>query len=460
MRLEAIAVRGLLKQFNYTIPLHTSERVTIIHGPNGYGKTTLLKLIEAFYRGDYDELRVIPFDLVELFFSYGIRLAISKELRDEAEEPDGASPELQLVCTLYTDTELVHRDVIKRGRAWMGSFRSREIIHRYLPFLTQVGPEVWQDSRTGELLTSEALIPRYADAVPSRHRVFRKPKDPDWLKEHKEQFRVRFIQSQRLLTEARERRAPSETHTSTYEYTVNAYARELSETISYKIAEYGALTASYERSFPTRFVAQDDSLGGPTKADVLRGKIKARLEAIERKREDLQSSGLLDKQVDDRLALTPSFSDAKLVFLDLYTQDVETKLKIFDDLAARIRLFTAILNKKFSYKTVSISREKGFVIAVDGLGELAPQGLSSGEQHELVLCFELLFKTGPDFFVMIDEPEISLHVEWQEAFLADLQKMADLARFDSLIATHSPIIVGDRWDVAVSLSQQIDTVAV
>lgn len=57
MRLEGITVRGLLNQFNYTIPLHTGTRVTIIAGPNGYGKTTLLRRVDLFYRGSYEQLR-------------------------------------------------------------------------------------------------------------------------------------------------------------------------------------------------------------------------------------------------------------------------------------------------------------------------------------------------------------------------------------------------------------------
>ena len=37
---------------------------------------------------------------------------------------------------------------------------------------------------------------------------------------------------------------------------------------------------------------------------------------------------------------------------------LQTKLRIFDDLAAKIGLFTEILNNKFSYKTLSISKGK------------------------------------------------------------------------------------------------------
>jgi len=422
MRLEEVHVRGLLKEFNYRIPLHADSRVTIIAGPNGYGKTTLLKLIDSFYKGDYEALRNAPFDALELSFSDGIRLVVSRGVpAQSADEGEIVSSQPQIVCELYTGSNLVHRDEVKGNRHRVLSV---ETVHRYLPFLVPVGPELWQDVRTGEVTHSPNIVDKYASVLPPRARIrLRHTAEPEWLKEHKEQFRVRFIQSQRLLIEADGPRMSPDGHsneTSTYQYTVNAYARELSQTLHRKIADYGALTASYERTFPSRFVAQDDILGD--RAAALRASIKARLDAIQQKRENLQSSGLLDRQVDDRLTLASSSSDAKLVFLDLYTRDIETKLQIFDDLAAKIGLFTDILNKKFSFKTVSISKERGFVITADGLGDLPPQALSSGEQHELVLCFELLFKTSRGYLVMIDEPEISLHVEWQESFLSDLEK--------------------------------------
>ena len=78
--------------------------------------------------------------------------------------------------------------------------------------------------------------------------------------------------------------------------------------------------------------------------------------------------------------------------------------------------------------------------------------LSSGEQHQLVLLYDLLFDTKSDSLVMIDEPELSLHVEWQREMLSDLQQMADLSQFSVLLATHSPQIIGDRLDLTVELS--------
>ena len=63
---------------------------------------------------------------------------------------------------------------------------------------------------------------------------------------------------------------------------------------------------------------------------------------------------------------------------------------------------------------------------------------------------ELLFRA-KNSVVLIDEPEISLHVAWQTEFLKDLGDMAALSGFHALIATHSPQIISARWDLTVEL---------
>ena len=41
MRVRSIDVKGLFGVFNNEIPINSAERVTIIHGPNGFGKTVM-----------------------------------------------------------------------------------------------------------------------------------------------------------------------------------------------------------------------------------------------------------------------------------------------------------------------------------------------------------------------------------------------------------------------------------
>ncbi|MGH7121406.1 MAG: AAA family ATPase, partial [Acetobacteraceae bacterium] len=71
--------------------------------------------------------------------------------------------------------------------------------------------------------------------------------------------------------------------------------------------------------------------------------------------------------------------------------------------------------------------------------------------HELVLLYYLLFRVRPNTLVMIDEPELSLHVTWQKRFLPDLLLLVSTVAFDALLATHSPFIIGDRSDLALAL---------
>ena len=58
--------------------------------------------------------------------------------------------------------------------------------------------------------------------------------------------------------------------------------------------------------------------------------------------------------------------------------------------------------------------------------------------------------------ILIDEPEISLHVVWQHEFLKDLEQIAALSQFHALVATHSPQIISDRWDLTVELKGPIE----
>jgi predicted ATP-binding protein involved in virulence len=78
-------------------------------------------------------------------------------------------------------------------------------------------------------------------------------------------------------------------------------------------------------------------------------------------------------------------------------------------------------------------------------------GLSSGEQHLLVLYFQLLFGVKPNAIVLIDEPEISLHISWQKEFLNDLIHFSKFNNLTAVIATHSPDIISNYWELAKPL---------
>jgi energy-coupling factor transporter ATP-binding protein EcfA2 len=67
--------------------------------------------------------------------------------------------------------------------------------------------------------------------------------------------------------------------------------------------------------------------------------------------------------------------------------------------------------------------------------------LSSGEKQIISIFSYLIFEKKKDKVVIIDEPEISLSLKWQEMFLEDVRKLCDLL----IVATHSPFIVKENY---------------
>jgi ABC-type uncharacterized transport system YnjBCD ATPase subunit len=176
------------------------------------------------------------------------------------------------------------------------------------------------------------------------------------------------------------------------------------------------------------------------------------------KRTELQKIGLLDATTASPFDVTSldALDPAQSNVMSLYVEDTQKKLAVFDDLSRRITILLGNVNGKFRNKSIQIHREKGFVVVGPDGAPRDPDALSSGEQHELVLLYDLLFRVSPGTLVLIDEPELSLHVSWQKRFLPDLLAIVQTAQFDALIATHSPFIVGDRSDLMVPLAADID----
>ncbi|TAE58916.1 MAG: excinuclease [Nostocales cyanobacterium] len=260
-------------------------------------------------------------------------------------------------------------------------------------------------------------------------------KSPEWLENIINYTDIHLIESQRLLNISEDNEMiPS----------VNAYANELADNIQEKLAEYGTLSQSLDRTFPVRLV-QKVSTNSLTNDQLIK-----KLDEVETKRKHLINAGLLDKDENTNFQISEQIDENIKQVLSVYIEDVENKLTVFDNLSQRIELMKKIINQRFAYKEINISKEKGFTFTCNG-NSLSPTQLSSGEQHELVILYELLFKVKPNSLILIDEPELSLHVEWQVNFLKDLQEITQIANVDVLIATHSPGIIHDRWDLTVEL---------
>lgn len=447
MRIKQISVSGLFGIFDHVIPLNMDERITVIHGPNGFGKTAMLRILSAFFNSRYSDLRTIPFSKFCVEFDNGSNVEIIKS--------SNSSEEIENNFVInFHDSDLHIVDFQPKRRPDIENL-PLGILDDYIPGLKRISSRKWLYTPTQENLSLEEVLERFGDSLG----IFKSEAEPEWFEKLKKNIYIRLIESQRLLNLFPNRPFKSDDRTPSILSTVSAYSYELAKLMQDKFKEYGTISQSLDRSFPMRVVKHQSS---PDLTDEpLRNQLEKlgnRLNELEETRSRLIQVGLLDQDEDSEFQIQPhDIDESTKNALSVYVEDVEKKLNVFTEIATKINLLKGIINNKFSYKEINFSKDNGFTFttlydsSLSDSKTLSPTDLSSGEQHELVLLYELLFKVEPNSLVLIDEPELSLHVGWQVQFLKDLQEITKLADLDILIATHSPDIIQDRWDLTVEL---------
>jgi len=446
MRITRISVDGLFGMFNHDIGMKLDDRITIIHGMNGYGKTTILRMVNALFNKRYSDLRTTPFKEFRVELEDDSTVSVTKLNGERAGTGNRRRSHGIQARLLRKGREVEKSDFVSPTQEDMEAHFAIPPFEQLIVGIVREGRHTWRYVPTNEELSFEDVVDRFADQMPQG--FFKKERPSvEWLHHLQKSVKVRFIESQRLLrlSKGNVHRRPHEYEISpALELSVAVHANDLAKAIQGKLAEYATLSQSLDRTFPGRLVEHMQSATVyPTDSIA---QLREKLNKLEEKRNRLQDAGLLDKQEDLRFQVPEELQEPTQRVLPVYVTDVEKKLGVFDDIAAKIDLLKDIVNSRFPYKKISIDKEKGFVFRTDGGQPLNPSHLSSGEQHMLVLFSELLFRVESNSLVMIDEPEISLHVTWQKQFLRDLQQVTELASFDVLIATHSPQIVHDRWD--------------
>jgi predicted ATP-dependent endonuclease of OLD family len=444
MRLKHIRVTKLFGLFNHSIPLRLIDRITIIHGPNGVGKTAVLQMLEALLNNQVSTLKRIPFASFTVEFEGNAEIQVNKQIHPKVEgEKEENKVVLEFILKEAGKSTKSHK--VEFGNSRERSTFPLDYIERHVQGLEQIGPETWLQVQTGRRLDLEDVFEIYQEVLPMRGKP--SGNTPAWLKEFRKQFDVRLIQAQRLINLSSTRRGPREAYPFSFEPSVSSYSRELAAQVQEKQANYGTFSQQLDSTFPTRVLQQQ--LGASASADELTRK----LAELEQRRQRIIDAGLLTKEPHVAPTLGPGrqVDESTKGILSLYAADVENKLQVFDELTGRIELFKELINKRFSYKRLDVERERGFQLSSSTGLSLMPTDLSSGEQHELVLLYELLFRTKPNALILIDEPELSLHVAWQVEFLMDLERVIKLSSFDVLLATHSPQIVNNRWDLTEKL---------
>lgn len=436
--LESIKIKKLFGLFDYHITLDTTENITILTGPNGYGKTTILNIIYHFFNQQFSYFQKLNFESISFEFSENKRMELTKK-----EKKAILTNNTAIFPRVYTDIHINFFDSEKKIGTFIYDSELRELIANELKnffSLRQIEEDLWINRRTNEKISLNNFLNIHKEQLPEHFLSLIKKKQSEEKNNpiiiFLNSLNIYLIKEQRLLHKIFGRYKDEDTFLNTIEL----YAEELKKLIEEKQLEAYQITQKLDSSFPKRLIE--------TKTVIDEATFKERFAKLKNKQSKLQQFGITTVEQE-----IPDYNTESAKVLSVYLNDSEEKLSVYDDLLTKIDLFVSIISQKdFAFKTLQISSGKGFSFYQNKtLQPLSLTDLSSGEQHEVVLLYELLFKSAPNTLILIDEPEISLHVIWQKAFIDDLKKIAKLKRISFLVSTHSPQIINNYWELTRDL---------
>lgn len=427
-----ISVEGLFGLYDHSIDVRSSPRVTVIAGPNGIGKTTLLSLTQALLSGDLRRLAKHDFKQLAVMLQDGRELSATPTTIDGEDD----EPPRRIFLKVTKGDETLREEIFDAPAG------SHDLA--LPPYVEQQGLDLFFDQRVDEHLTYDEALARYG-----RLRHHGKPQSSAravWRDDEREDWKIDFIETKRLDTlMAMGRRHRGSRKREPDSAPIHVYLNEVTQRLAIAQRQSDRIRQVRDRSFARRL------LDKASKMRVKEPELRERYADIGAEAKQLARNGLLTDSLDvlPQSKLTPT--DRRI--LSLFLDDFEAKLKPLRHVSSLVERLQSVLDSKFLNKSVGVDPAKGvqFFASPDG-HPIAPEALSSGEQHQLALISRLLFRETPGTTVLIDEPELSLHVSWQHEMIDDLAEIAKVANLSFVLATHSTAIINGRWDLVEELA--------
>jgi predicted ATP-dependent endonuclease of OLD family len=397
MKLISIGIKKLFGQFDYTIKLDQKENITIITGPNGYGKSTILNIIWNVFSNDFSYLLKVKFDQIDFETDNDQSISIIRHRENNKVE----TLVWDYVAEAEDDTFYPRKPEAVFKIIFTNSRKKTESL--FIDDETNIG----QDTKIFSVLQSLSIY---------------------------------FIEDQRLLQNIVPTRDGLSKRDGSIKRdgkpvaidTIKILSHDLCKILTEKQNEEKKLIDELEPSLAKRFKEYKTILSP--------FEYQERFQKLSQKYKKLQEYGIYYNDLE-----STEYEGDDRRFFSLNLEDWEKKTSVYDDLLVKLDLFVELLgNKGLANKKINIGAEEGFFFTTEDGKELDLAALSSGEQHETILLYELIFKARPNSLVLIDEPETSMHVAWQYEFIPDLKKIIDVNPLLFFIATHSPDIINDQ----------------
>jgi len=434
-----ISIEQLFGRYSYSIPASgsnelpgTFNRLLLLYGDNGSGKTTILRLVYHLVspeprKGHRSFIARTPFTRLVVRFGNGLSITVSRPagmLRGSF----SVTITQQGVALEDLKFEANERFIIPRDR--------------------DATPEqLWAQERLAFYLKPLKLTPYYLTDDRSIDSDALEDEDDERLELSRREMELYYARRYREGTFPRELR-PGELRRS----------RELTAVVS--------RTEGWLRQQAIRGTDTGSASSNNLYLDVLRRiatsaipssdgrSLSHRLEDLHRRTAEYAQFGLSTtlpaREFEDILAQVPRgrsevFSDVLVPYLD----GIQARLDALKDLQELLVTFTSSVNSFLADKELRFSVRQGISIVTSDGDELAPLALSSGERQLLLLLCSILVARDDTRLFIIDEPEISLNVKWQRQLLDALLACTTGTNMQFLVATHSvEMVAGHRESLA------------
>ncbi len=433
--IKRIEAEGVLGRFD--IDQEFQEGVNVLFGKNGTGKTTLLHILANLLNGDYKRFAYTEFRVIRVQLNDETNVVVSKK-KDEKDSYINVTVNDDCIVENLSTREILKQEQDREERV-VASSAYRERIVRQL-----------QDNKDTAPILPVAYFPAFRtmiEAWASAESRLRHPKEIQIL-------------STNFARELFGSFVPSLNYPSPIEI-----ERELSEEIDEALVNVARADREYfGELLPSIFQILSKSSHSTEYTISEEGGSEAILEEINslvKKLEDYPlkaaptitqlRSSVSSFQVDDQ---TKRIAEQ---VLDIYRKALIEVVSVQENSFKRIETYLNSINSFLEGKSIEISlteprlrRKSSVGIKFEaGSPKTIPgirRALSSGERQIVTLIYAATHMSKQQI-VLIDEPEISLHVDWQRHLL---QKMSEqLGERQIIVCTHSPVIGADYEDRVV-----------
>lgn len=443
-RLRAVHVEGLFGVVDHHVTLRP-DSPTILTGPNGTGKTHVLQLVEAVVECRVDNLLWLPFRQILLEFLD--RKVTARRIGDLAIPHDDDRIEISVEFEERSLSATITRREVQQESDTTPRAQDRD---RVLPsWIVELEDGSYFDRRQGRLASAETIARRYgvARATLPFAQTLAGREVIDALAD----IKCVLINTKRLDSDGS---MLDEGPLGTRQRHTRGEARIL----QYIAAIQGQITKARNNSLHSTQSADlrfAERALAAAKLAVREQDLRRNYANVLKLYEEMARNGLAPDETPTDLPSNPNPTARRI--LSLLLDDWQKRLQPLVPVNRKLNELRSTVDSKFdgSGKRTFMGPQGRLEIRSITGARIPVSRLSSGEQHLLAIFSQLLFATRAGSIVLVDEPEISMHLSWQHAFLNDVAKVAKEADLQVLIATHSTGIINGRWSLVEELSLPI-----